>query len=100
MNRSRARVTYLFTATWLLAPMLSAFSVFCTAQTLVTTISAGSYPVALAVNAATNKIYVANQNSNNVTVIDGATYNTNTVLAGAAPGAVAVNSVTNKIYVV
>jgi DNA-binding beta-propeller fold protein YncE len=29
-------------------------------------------PVAVAVNAVTNKIYVANHGSNNVTVIDGA----------------------------
>jgi len=68
-------------------------------QTLITTITAGSYPVAIAINPVTNKIYVANQNSNNVTVIDGATYNTNTIMAGAAPNAIAVNSTTNKIYV-
>ena len=69
------------------------------AQTLITTVTAGSYPVAIAFNSATNKIYVVNQSSNNVTVIDGLTYKTNTVLTGAAPNAVAINSVTNKIYV-
>lgn len=70
------------------------------AQTLITTVTAGSDPVAIAFNPATNKIYVVNQNSNNVTVIDGVTYKTNAVAAGAAPNALAINSVTNKIYVV
>jgi YVTN family beta-propeller protein len=39
---------------------------------------------------ATNQIYVANEGSNNVTVIDGATNVTATVSAGANPYAVAV----------
>ncbi len=69
------------------------------AQTLITTVIAGTYPVAIAVNPTTNKIYVVNQNSNNLTVIDGATHDTNTVLTGNVPSAVAVNAVTNKIYV-
>jgi YVTN family beta-propeller protein len=47
----------------------------------------------------TNKVYVANNNSNYVTVIDGATNSTTTVGAGGYPNAVAVNPVTNKIYV-
>jgi YVTN family beta-propeller protein len=69
------------------------------AQTLITTVTVGTYPAAIAVNPTTNKIYVVNQNSNNLTVIDGATRNTNTVLTGNVPYAVAVNAVTNKIYV-
>ena len=66
---------------------------------LKTTIAAGQVPVAIAVNPFSNKIYVANQTSNNVTVIDGATNNTNTIYVGAAPDALAVNPSTNKIYV-
>ncbi len=69
------------------------------AQTLITTVTAGSDPVAIALNPTTNKIYVVNQGSNNVTVIDGITYNTNTVATGSAPNALAINSTTNKIYV-
>ncbi len=42
------------------------------AATVSATVGVGSYPIALAVNAVTNKVYVANQNSNTVTVIDGA----------------------------
>ena len=53
----------------------------------------------MAVNPVTNKIYVANYGSDNVTVIDGATNATTTVTAWTTPSAVAVNPVTNKIYV-
>jgi YVTN family beta-propeller protein len=60
-----------------------------------------SPPFAVAVNSATNKIYVANSGSNNVTVIDGATNATTTVTDPnvRAPVALAVDSVTNMIYV-
>jgi YVTN family beta-propeller protein len=51
------------------------------------------------VNPVTNKIYVANAKSNNVTVIDGATNGTTTVAVGTNPATVTVNPVTNKIYV-
>ena len=68
-------------------------------QTPVATVGAGTNPNAVAVNPVTNKIYVANQGSPNLTVIDGATNTTTTVAAGTNPNAVAVNPVTNKIYV-
>ncbi len=69
------------------------------AQTVTATVAAGSGPFAVAVNPATNKIYVANNGGTTVTVIDGATNTTATVTAGSSPYAVAVNPVTNKIYV-
>ncbi len=47
----------------------------------------------------TNKIYVANQISSNVTVIDGTNNSTATVAAPFTPYAVEVNPATNKIYV-
>ena len=55
----------------------------------------------MAVNPVTNKIYVANHGSNNVTVIDGATqrHHHGHRPGAANPNAVAVNPVTNKIYV-
>jgi YVTN family beta-propeller protein len=56
-------------------------------------------PFAAAANPVTNKVYVANHDSGNVTVIDGATKNTATVAAGTHPQSVAVNPITNKIYV-
>src|SRR5207253_1560647 len=68
-------------------------------QRVTATVAAGAASRAVALNPATNKIYVANANSNNVTVIDGATNTTTTVTAGIAT-TVAVNPVTNKIYVV
>ena len=48
-------------------------------------IPTGNLPTAVAVNPVTNKIYVANQYSDNVTVIDGATNATTTVPAGTVP---------------
>ncbi len=56
--------------------------------------------VAIAVNALTNKLYVANFQSNNVTVINGISYGTTVTDPNAkGPTASAVNPVTNKIYV-
>jgi YVTN family beta-propeller protein len=69
------------------------------AQTLIASIPVGSTPVALAINSTTNKIFAVNQNSNNITVIDGVTFGTTFVNVGHSPDAVAVNPTTNKIYV-
>ena len=56
------------------------------ATNATTTVAVGrSFPEAVAVNPVTNKIYVANHGSNNVTVIDGATNATTTVDAGTQP---------------
>ena len=52
------------------------------AQTVTTTVAAGTSPVSVAVNPVTNKIYVANLTSGNVTVIDGATNTTGGVASG------------------
>ena len=88
------------TTLWLIVvSLLLGAALACSAQTLLTTVPTGSNPTAVATNAATNRIYVVNQNGNSVTVIDGSTYYTATVFTGAAPNAIAVNSVTNKIYV-
>jgi len=46
-------------------------------------VTVGSQPDAVAVNRKTDKIYVANFGSNNVTVIDGLTLTTQTVPAGS-----------------
>ncbi len=63
-------------------------------------ITIGTTPESIAVNPATNQIYVANMGSNTVSVIKGST---DLVIAspgtGSQPVAVAVNPVTNQIYV-
>jgi len=76
-------------------------STTCTTGTGPTTatIPVGTYPLALAVNSKTNKIYVANYNGNSVTVINGANNSETTVTLPGQPTALAVNSVTNKVYV-
>ena len=63
------------------------------------TVAAGTNPSGIAVNPLTNKIYVANQGSANVTVIDGTNNSTATITAGTNPFWTAVNKLTNKIYV-
>ena len=88
MNRVYCTVAFL---------MMSAAGLL--AQTVTATVGAGTNPFAAAVNTVTNKTYVANYGSNNVTMIDGATNNTTTIAAGTNPSGVAVNTVTNKIYV-
>lgn len=72
-------------------------------------VTVGSLPLGLAVNQATNTIYVANANDNTVSVIDGATCNaTDTsgcgnappqVPLGSSPLSVAVDEATDTIYV-
>ena len=60
------------------------------------------HPVFAAVNPVTNKVYVANYLSNNITILDGAT-NTMTTIGDSntvQPLSIALNSATNKIYVV
>ena len=64
-----------------------------------TWIAAGTEPTALAVDEGTDTIYVANQGSNNVTVVNGSTNGTTTVNVGAYPTAVAVNTTTHAAYV-
>lgn len=70
-----------------------------TAQTDIVNIPVGQVPVRAAINPQTNKIYVTNRQSNNVTVIDGTNNSTVTVAAGWGAFVVAVNTLTNKIYV-
>jgi YVTN family beta-propeller protein len=78
------------------------FAATAKAQTVTATLTAGGSPFSVAVNPVTNKIYVTNSGSNNVTVIDGATNanaTTTVVAVGLDPEGVAVNTVTNQIYV-
>jgi YVTN family beta-propeller protein len=65
------------------------------------TISVGDGPLAVAVNPATNLIYVANYLSDDVSVIEGETSTAlpDTISVGERPRSVAVNSITNRIYV-
>lgn len=69
------------------------------AQAVSGTIAAGSEPIAVAVNPANNKVYVANWSSGNVTVIDGATGSKVDVATGTRPTWVAVNPETGYAYV-
>jgi YVTN family beta-propeller protein len=85
-------------ATTALAFLLASLCTQATAEWVTATVVTGHYPRAAAVNPVTNKVYVANQYSGNVTMIDGATNDTTAVAAHTNPAGVAVNPVTNRIY--
>ena len=64
------------------------------------TVKVGANPIALAIDRAVNKIYVANTGSGNISVIDGNSDAVVTTIPGEAhPYAIAVNEVTGTIYV-
>src|SRR5215472_16870397 len=70
---------------------------------VIATVQVGVYPIDIAVNSATNRIYVANRghgvDPGSVMVIEGSTNSViGTVTAGFGPCEIAVNSITNKIY--
>jgi YVTN family beta-propeller protein len=55
------------------------------AQQVIKTLHVDQNPVAVGVNPSTNLIYVANMNTDDVTVIDGITFQTTNVMVGEAP---------------
>src|SRR5262249_40350281 len=60
----------------------------------------GFYPVGVAVNTATNRVYVPNSGDNTVAVLDGNTHATiATVGVGRLPCAIAADPLRNRIYV-
>jgi len=68
-------------------------------QQLIATVPVGLDPYSIAVNPTTQKVYVANETSGTVTVIDENTLSTVTVPVVQSGAYIAINQVTNKIYV-
>jgi YVTN family beta-propeller protein len=97
--------SHIFVKALRLAGVVTLFSLASFGQYVTATIPVGTTPISAAVNPVTNKIYVVNARTNDVTVIDGATNATVTVPVGPLTGFsstacdVAVNPVANKIYV-
>jgi YVTN family beta-propeller protein len=77
--------------------LLTALPLF--GQYVQATITVGSNPVAISVNPASNKIYVANEYDNTVSVIDGNSNSTTTKSVQDRPDALAANPATGKICV-
>ena len=78
-------------------------------NSIVTTIYIGGYILSpkglhlsrqLAVNEATNKIYVTDYLEDRIMVVDGVDYSTHDIAVGPSPTLIAVNENTNKLYVV
>ncbi len=86
-------------ATLALLGTLLALSLPARADWITATIPVNSDPSAIAVNPATNKIYVSNNYSGTLQVIDGATNAAVTVPGFSNPQGIAVNPVTNRIFV-
>lgn len=69
------------------------------AQSVIGTIAAGAEPRALAVDMAANRVYVANEGSGTVTVVEGDSGATREVAVGRRPQHIAVNPATGRVYV-
>jgi YVTN family beta-propeller protein len=70
------------------------------AQSLTGTIPVGFAPFGVVVNATTNRVYVANQNGDDVSVLDGATSTTLAMIpAPGSPRRLALNEASNRLYV-
>ncbi len=86
---------------YLPTPNDDAVTVIDTRTNVVSMVGTGSVPIAAAVNAVTNRIYVVNYGSSDVTVIDGASLRAvATVSVGLWPQQIAINTRTNRMYVV
>jgi YVTN family beta-propeller protein len=84
----------------LLIAALTLFSSVARAQSFTVSVGTQSAPVAIAFNPVTGQIYVANNGSASVTVINSVTENSvATIPVGTNPNAIAINPVTNTIYV-
>ncbi len=71
-----------------------------TNNAIISTVTTGPESWGLAVDEATNKVYIVNSGSSTVTVIDGATASrAATVNVGGQPYTAAINPVTNRVYV-
>jgi YVTN family beta-propeller protein len=69
-------------------------------NSVITTITVGDGPCALVYNPTNNKVYCANESSDNVAVIDGATNSViTTITVGDRPCAFTWNPVQNRTYV-
>jgi YVTN family beta-propeller protein len=66
---------------------------------VIATVTVGSHPEGIDINPTTNRIYVANRDSNNVSVIDGVNNTVVATVSVALPDFVGVNQATNRIYV-
>jgi YVTN family beta-propeller protein len=94
-RRSRA-VLVLTAAVAALAPL----TVPAVAQaTTTTTIAVGDYPWEVAADPAIGLVYVTNEDSNTVSVINEATYTVRTISVGHDPQGIAVDAATDTIYV-
>ena len=81
-------------------PARGGIVVFNSAKGTMSNVATGAGPVAVAVDAKTNKIYVANSEAGSVSVIDGNTDElAGNIAVGPLPYVLAVNSVSGKVFI-
>lgn len=84
----------------LLVVLHSSIAPVLAAQGIIGSINVGSFPHVATVNPTTNRVYVANANGGDISVIDGSTKSVlTTIPVGTNPGGMAVNATTNRLYV-
>lgn len=96
-HHDRYLLTLAFVSIFLFTSGILAHAVF--ADTVVATIPVGQIPMHDTTNPNTNKIYVSNQQSNTVSVINGSTNNVIKTIPVNNPTDIKANPVTNMIYV-
>ena len=96
--RTRAVVLRTLSLLWMLLLVLVPTGL--RAQSITSTLAVGANPRVAVLNPVTNLVYVPNNSSGTVSVIDGATNTvTQTITVGSGPFSIAVNPGTNTVYV-
>src|SRR5512134_3457935 len=99
MRRATSMRTGLFAVTFCLATLILPGAARAEAPVLAT-VTVGSGPVSIAVNQETNKVYVADVRSADVTVLDGASHSVITrIQIGSYPLRLAVDTDLNRVFV-
>lgn len=93
------RVSSISVALLLALALVAGLRTGAAAQTVVATVAVGAHPDGVAVST-TGKVYVANTDSNSVSVISATTFSViKTIAVGGWPTGAVVNTATNAIYV-
>jgi hypothetical protein len=99
-NRFRSFIAVLSASILMLAALFQHGGSVVKADTSIGTVAVGSVPVAVDINPATDKVYVANFNSASVTVIDGANNSTLTVAQNAGTARTGTITVANNVFTI
>ena len=83
---------------WAMPALLTRIEIGPSSDKTIDSIPVGEVPRRIAVNVQTNTVYVTNQGSKDISVIDGNSKETIETIQVAEPFEIAINSQTNKVY--